>query len=194
MTLATGLFQVDTDRDAVVGSLSRHTEADYRARADSAAFSGRYRAARSPDERWTIGPLGSLAYTRLDRGDFTETGAGSVSLALGHEVTESLLTVLGAEITGQLSTSGGREVQPRLVVGWQHEFLDRRGDFTARFAGAAGGPFTVRGFTMDRDRALVGVDLVARAGAHWRLRAGYHALLGPSQSEHAVTAGAHWRW
>ena len=132
----------------------------------------------------TLTPFARLQGVTSTQAAFTETGAGSLNLAVAHQRTESLRTTLGGEIAGRIG-----DVTAKLRLGWVHEHADTARPVTASFAGAPGLPFTVQGAIARRDSALVGVALDTAIAAGTKLYLRYDGELGGGSDSHALTAG-----
>lgn len=106
---------------------------------------------------WTFSPTASVAYTRVNLNNFTETGS-MTPLNYPDQHQESLRTNLGANIS-YLAMINGMRVTPQVRISWQHEFLDNTQAMESRFASGNGPMFTVHGPHMDQNRALIGAGV-----------------------------------
>jgi outer membrane autotransporter protein len=144
-----------------------------------------------------VQPFASLAYSRLDRPGFRESGADSLDLEVDGETMESLVSTLGVRAIWDREW-GKTRVRPELRVGWAHQFLDGFGELTAHLAGAPGRSgyrdFTVRGPQTGRDAMVVGAGLTAEIGKSSRLFLSYDALVNGDRTDQAVVGGIRVTW
>jgi outer membrane autotransporter protein len=186
---------VETERQIRYGRVDRRAEADY----DADQFSAYLRAAYSLQaaDGSTVQPFASLAYSRLDRPGFRESGADSLNLEVDGETMESLVSTLGVRAIWDREW-GKTRVRPELRVGWAHQFLDGFGELTAHLAGAPGRSgyrdFTVRGPQTGRDAMVVGAGLTAEIGKSSRLFLSYDALVNGDRTDQAVVGGIRVTW
>lgn len=72
---------------------------------------------------WTLGPMLTLQYIRLQAGDYTETGAGALSLHIDRNTVKSILGSAGGQVSWRWEEDSIR-LLPRLWAAWRHEFAD----------------------------------------------------------------------
>jgi uncharacterized protein YhjY with autotransporter beta-barrel domain len=186
---------VDTDRQIRYGRVSRRAEAGYDADQFSAYLRGGYSFA-GPAES-TIQPYAALAYSRLDRQRFKESGAGSLDLEVDAQTMDSLVSTLGVRAMWDQQWGKAR-VRPELRVGWAHQFLDDYGETTASLAGASPRSgyrdFTARGPGIGRDALVIGAALMAEVGKSSRVFLSYDGLINGDRTENAIVGGIRIEW
>ena len=141
-----------------------------------------------------IEPLAGLSFVGLSRPAFTESGAGSLSLAADRENATKLASRLGATLSAPLPF-GDTVLRPWLRAFWAHDFLDTEGKLTAGFTGAtAPGTFDILSATPGRDRALVGLGAKLDISPLATVTIAYDGDWGRDASSHSIAAGATMRW
>ena len=139
-------------------------------------------------DQWTLSPMASIAYTRVNMNGFTETGS-MTPLNYPDQSQESLRSNLGVEIS-YAAQYGGMTITPQARLSWQHEFLDNPLSIDSRFASGNGSTFTVWGPDMKADRALISAGLSIQITPTLCAYAYYDGQLGNSRySSNSVTAG-----
>lgn len=139
----------------------------------------------------SLGPRLGLRYidTRID--GYTESGGGPLSLGVERQSARSLESTVGMEAATSL-TLGGAVLEPRLAIGWEHEFGDER-TVTVRLPGGASNSVTPGG--QGRDSLVLGAGLSAAVGPAVTAAIGYRAeLSGADGHDHAFTARVRMRF
>ena len=127
---------------------------------------------------WTISPTASLAYTRVNLDEFTETGSLS-PLQFPDQHQESLRSELGVNIS-YTAALGRIKVTPQVRLAWQHEFLDSTQTMDSRLVSGNGQIFTVSGPQMDRDRAMIGAGVNVQITPTFSVYGYYDGQIGSS--------------
>jgi uncharacterized protein with beta-barrel porin domain len=115
---------------------------------------------------FTVSPVATLSYRRLEVDGFTETGAQGLDLRFGDQETDSLLTSLGGDAVFRMSTGFG-VVSPFLHAAWEYEFLDDSRTIDANyrvdpFIGTARSPvIRIHTDSPDRSRLRLGAGATA---------------------------------
>jgi len=111
--------------------------------------------------RASITPLASLAYSHLNVGSYSETGASGANLAVESQSVDSVRSGLGAKAGATIVKTAEWEVKPSLKAVWVHEFSRDAVDATARFA-AGSTSFVTSGAKPAAEAAVLGasVDVV----------------------------------
>ncbi|MEJ0067434.1 MAG: autotransporter outer membrane beta-barrel domain-containing protein [Pseudomonadota bacterium] len=113
-------------------------------------------------ERIVATPFVGLQAITLDQAAFTETGAGSLDLAVRGQSVSTVRSQLGTRLSRDIDIGEGKVLNVGLKIGWAHELSDTGATTTARFAGTSGTSFAVQGARHDRDSALVGIGVAAK--------------------------------
>src|SRR5581483_353705 len=95
-------------------------------------------------------PRAEVSYFHIGQSGFTETGAGSLDLAVSPADLDALYTRVGVTVVKPVML-GDTALVPELRAAWLHNLLDNYGQFNAAFAGAPGASFTQLGAPMGRD-------------------------------------------
>ena len=141
---------------------------------------------------WTITPMASAAYTRVNLDSFTETGSLS-PLTFPEQNQDSLRSELGVKISYSATLNNGMVLTPQVRLAWQHEFLDSTQSINSGFVSVPGTTFTSFGPDIDRDRALLSAGLNLQVTPTVNVYAYYDGQLGSSNSNfNSVTAGVRW--
>ena len=189
--LGAGRSDYESERRLAFGALARRAEGE----ADGHEISARLGAGYRLDHgAWQVTPRASLAYVRLHRDGFAETGAGAAGLEVGAETVESVQGRLGLAVARPFATAAGLAVTPAAALTWRHEFGDTERVVDAAFAGAPDIGFRVAGADAARDTAelALGVSATTGGGTTWQL--GYGASLGGGEAAHALRAGLRLSW
>jgi outer membrane autotransporter protein len=145
----------DSHRKMSVGSTYLKARSSHSGDLISGSSSVRYDISRSA---WTFGPLASIQYMWLDENGFTEKGAGGANLIVSGRTTESLISELGVRVSRTIETDRGSYI-PAARIGWLHDFDIGDRSITSAYTGAPATPFSVDGQKVDRNGALIGIDL-----------------------------------
>ena len=112
---------------------------------------------------WGIfSPFAGLDYDRMMIDGFSESGAGTLDLAVAPQTAESLRSNVGLKYSQKMATEA-RVYVPYVSLGWRHEFDNQSRPITAQFAGA-GNPFTVATGDVSRDGTVLGAGLTVGLG------------------------------
>ncbi|EWY37595.1 hypothetical protein N825_17390 [Skermanella stibiiresistens SB22] len=136
-----------------------------------------------------VEPAVSVRYDRIARDGFSESGAGSLGLAVGAMDLDTLRTGLGIRASKRFDLDC-MVVEPEFGVRWDHDFLDRAADGRAALAGV---PFTVAGAKAGRDAAVLSTRVVAHLENRLDAFAGYEVELRDAATAQTVSAGLRYR-
>ncbi len=111
---------------------------------------------------WTLIPMASLAYTYSNFNSYAESGAGAASLNVGSMETNSLRSTISLQVLYTLQLSQSVALQPGLLIGWRHEFLNGPQGITSSLQGAGPGQsFTITTEPPSKDTGIFGGSLQA---------------------------------
>ena len=111
---------------------------------------------------WTLIPMTSLAYTYSNFNSYAESGAGVASLNVGSMETNSLRSTISLQVLYTLQLSQSVALQPGLLIGWRHEFLNGPQGITSSLQGAGPGQsFTITTEPPSKDTGIFGGSLQA---------------------------------
>ena len=148
-----GEAEFETDRYTVFGGAGSTARADYDADYGHAALTALYRGAFVGSDlplTWT--PYAGIAWTGIDTGSFTETGAGAGNLTTDGVRYDAWSGYAGVRLAATYKL-GGQALVPFVDVGLRHIFTDTAP--TAEFRLESGAPFAIEGLGLDRDAAEV---------------------------------------
>jgi outer membrane autotransporter protein len=104
---------------------------------------------------WTLGPIGSLQYTKVDINGFQETGSLSPE-SFGNQGQDSLMSNLGAQLAADLPLNRNATLVPVVNATWLKEYDNQGGVIDSSVGGT---PFTVQGSQIGQDGIQVGAGL-----------------------------------
>jgi outer membrane autotransporter protein len=139
--------------------------------------------------RFSVIPLASLTWNRLNVDSYAETGGGGASLAYAAFTTTSLKSGIGARFT---TVDAINHWRPELHVLWNHEFRDRRVDTSASYAG--GTPFVTPGMTIRADAVNLGGGLTYAYSASKSVNLAYDYEARPGYASNAVKLTGRWEF
>ena len=185
---------VDTSRDIVVGAIRRQARADYNTDLITAQIGTQVAlpAAYRPFGL-AIEPFAAVRADRIMQEDFEETGADSVDLNVDSETTVSLRSFAGVSVSKPIATMGGIALTPNAHASWEHEYLDKSGDLSARFSGG-GAPLSIKGVETARDRANIGASLTVNTSPNSAFYATYNARISKDETAHSLFGGFRLVW
>lgn len=102
-----------------------------------------------------ITPLASLQYSRVNVGNFNETGAGDLNLNVRARSNDFLESGLGVKVSRPF-TSGTVTIRPQVHARWLHQFGDSTMTQTASFGLEGSSSFQTPGFSSSRNTLNVG--------------------------------------
>ena len=136
----------------------------------------------------TLGPTGSLQYTRAEIDGYTETGSNPFNLTVGAQDLSSLQGSLGARLRGSFAGDWGR-LLPELRLAWVHEFDNDPTTVTSQLSGGTI-PFVTTSDDPIRDWVAVGGEVALRLSGSTSLFAAYDAQVSFNRENLAQTLNA----
>ncbi|MBT7950975.1 MAG: autotransporter domain-containing protein [Gammaproteobacteria bacterium] len=129
-------------RNIAFGALNRTALADY----DSNQFIAQATYGRDIrlDNDIIINPYVGLEYVNLDTEDYTETGAGTLNLAVASADTSALKSTVGVSIRKAFESGEDYTIMPEAHIGWRYDFLDEAQTNSSNFTGG-GTAFNTQG-------------------------------------------------
>ncbi len=143
----------------------------------------------------TATPEVGVQYTHVNRGSYTESGAGIFDTSVAEQDNDSFRTHLGAKLDASFDLGPNLKWIPEVRAAWYHECLDTNQQVATSLVGApAFGSFNVSTQQVDRDYALVGVGLNSVFTGFQNVPIGmflnYDVQVGQSQYiQHSITGG-----
>ena len=184
--LAFGAADVHTSRRVMFGGIDRTAEASYWAQTVDLEAEVSRPFDIGDDTR--LAPLATLSAGWMGHGATTETGAGSLNLAVASENQGWFDTGLGVSLSRRFVAANGIDgmVEARLV--WEHGFgstVPRQG---LAFAGSPTA-FSVAGPDQGSDRLRLGLSLGVKVGPRADFRASYDGMFSAAAQDHRANVG-----
>jgi autotransporter-associated beta strand protein len=135
---------------------------------------------------WTIGPVASVQYSRVEIDSFAERGALG-AMRFDSQGQDSVKSAVGLKAS-YTKRVGGVVLRPEIRAQWQHEYLDDRSSIDAGFSSSSS--FTVHGPQIGRDALLVDVGASVQLTDRTAIFSYYTGELGrENYTVHSVNAG-----
>ena len=109
----------------------------------------------------------------LREGAYNETGGVGIGLSLKPQDQQSVRSFAGVVGQGTYSWNNGN-LQPQLLVGWSHEFMNGPATIDGSFESAPGSPFHLVGPTVEPNRIIGGASFAYILG-NWSAGVNYDA-------------------
>jgi uncharacterized protein YhjY with autotransporter beta-barrel domain len=109
----------------------------------------------------------------LRDGAYNETGGGGIGLSLKPQDQQSVRSFAGVVGQGSYSWNNGN-LQPQLLVGWSHDFMNSPATIDGSFESAPGSPFHLVGPTVEPNRIIGGASFAYILG-NWSAGVNYDA-------------------
>jgi len=104
---------------------------------------------------------------------YNENGAGGIGLSLGQNNQKSVRSFAGLLGQGTYAWDNGN-LQPQLLVGWSHEFLNTPATIDGSFESTPGSPFHLVGPTLEPNKIIGGASFAYVVG-NWAAGFNYDA-------------------
>jgi len=145
----------------------------------------------SAPQKFTVTPLASLQYSRVNIDGYTETDAGDIDLQVQPQGYDFVESGLGTKVERDFSYHGWMFV-PEVHAEWLYELNNPALDETAKFTAAVSPSFTTPGLKTDPDMFHMGAGLTVLSCAcsttKMSLEAGYdYYWTNDSYSVHEIT-------
>jgi autotransporter-associated beta strand protein len=128
-------------------------------------------------EELSITPYVGITYTHAHFDAFTESGSGSLDLAMDGGHYNSLRSKLGFDIDWKMPTESAK-LTLGVGLAWEHELLDDSASLKGGFATAGAGRFEGEAPTLSRDLLSVGPQMILAFGDGNQIRLGYRYQYG----------------
>jgi len=178
----------DTTRKVVVGAINRTAMGDFNGMQYGAKVGGGYDFEMGGG--WTFTPTASLQATHLSLDSYTETGAGSLNLAVKSQDYNSVQSGLGVKETYVVDAGDdGGKLTASVHAIWLYDVKSVRQESTSSYTGG-GGSFVTEGPKPARNAANLGVALDYDLGTGFSVAATYDAEIKDEYLSHSATATA----
>lgn len=144
-------------------------------------------------EHEVLSPFATLSYDRLMLGPFTESGAGSLDLALASQRVESARSALGFKVSRRYKPEWC-DLVPYASVAWQHEYVNQSRPISAQLASGGSNWFTVRTADVSRETALLGAGTAFDWTPDFSMRLTYEAALSADFNSNTFSGSMRWRF
>ena len=141
-------------RPIVFGAINRVAKADYDGQVYTGFFDLGYVI---PLDRLNVTPIGSLTYSHLDIGKYTETEAGSLNLAVDSQSYDMLQSGIGLKVDTTMENASGKWV-PEAHFKWLYDFVGDQAATTSTFTGG-GASFDTNGLDPAQSSYNVGAGV-----------------------------------
>ncbi len=121
----------------------------------------------------------------LREGSYSEQGAGAADLSVGTQDRRSARAFAGVIAQGTFAWDAGL-IQPQLLLGWSHDFLNNPGAINATFSGAPNSPFQLTGPGVSANRLVGGLGMGYAVG-NWSASINYDASLSTGSVVQSAT-------
>jgi autotransporter-associated beta strand protein len=177
---------IESTRRVGIGGQDQTLSANYAANSIEGNLEAAYLFPVS--ESLSLEPFARIGLQRLRIGGFDETG-GSAALTTGASTWNHAVSTAGL----RLSLAATERVSFSADLGWQHVFGNLVPAATYAFREGGSG-FSVHGAPMNRDEALVGLDLGVRVTEGASFHLGYNGAFGKRGQSHGGMAMIEVRW
>jgi uncharacterized protein with beta-barrel porin domain len=109
----------------------------------------------------------------LREGTYNEVGGGGVGLTLKSQNQQSVRSFAGVVGQGLYAWNSGN-IQPQLLVGWSHEFMNSPATIDGSFEATPGSPFHLVGPTVEPNKIVGGASFAYIVG-NWAAGFNYDA-------------------
>ncbi|MBP0596206.1 autotransporter domain-containing protein [Paraburkholderia sp. LEh10] len=140
-----------------------------------------------------LSPFAGFEAQYVDLPGTTETGAGSVNLAVQSASGSAVRSLLGAQWHRAIDWLG-HQWRVDATAAWAHEYGALTRAMGASFAGAPNTGFTVHGSGLARDAAQIELGTRVSLGRSAHLLVRYDGEFGGGSTSHAGSAGLDYRW
>ncbi len=168
--LSVGLNDYTGTRHIAFPGFDRTAHAGYNGEEYTGLLNAGY---RSYVEGFTVTPLASLQYSRINLDSYGETGAGAVDLNVHSQSYDFLESGLGVKVSRDFASEAGTFV-PEVHFKWLRALNNPKLQNTAAFAVPGSPTFTTPGLKTADDTLDAGLSVTLLSnGRKWAVEAGY---------------------
>jgi autotransporter-associated beta strand protein len=147
---------------------------------DTNLFSAQGRASyRYYDPYYTLQPIVGVLYQRVNQTSFTEVGDPGFALNVTTSRYSSLRSQIGAEFDFTLKYG---QIEPFIYIGWEHEFKNQNGTFSASFIDGSG-EFNIAGCNLGSNTLVLQTGLVRMERTNWELSLSFEGRYSSGYSQ-----------
>ena len=195
-------LQYQSERKIAFGGINRTASANWSGNGFVTAIGAEYDWIISSDKQSRsavrLKPSTYLAYALHSQGDITESGAGSLDLAIAGQSTDSLLYGLGLTLETPIVTAKNSRLIPRLSLGYEYDFNGNSNggqQINSSFATVpALGSVTVIGQNRGANALDLGLSLEYESSATLSVYAGIGGAFWSNGNELSYGGGVRLRW
>ncbi|MDR1037314.1 MAG: autotransporter domain-containing protein, partial [Deltaproteobacteria bacterium] len=177
---------IDSTRRVFMGTAAQTLEASYSARSFAGDLEVAYRFPVTGS--LSLEPYARIGVQRIRFGGFAERGGSAALTSLGESWSHAVSTA-GL----RLLLAGNDRVSFSADLGWQHTFGNLAPSATYAFREGGSG-FTVTGSPMNRNEALVGLELGINVTDSVSFQLGYNGSFGSRGQSHGGNAMVEVKW
>ena len=168
VNLGQGTFH--SRRTIAAGTLGRVANADWSSYVAAGGFTTGYIIDVG---RFQVIPQIALDGLYLREGTYNEAGGGGIGLSLKQRNQQSVRSFAGVVGQGTYSWDSGN-LQPQLLVGWSHDFMNSPATIDGSFEATPGSPFHLVGPTLEPNKIIGGASFAYVQG-NWSAGINYDA-------------------
>ena len=142
------------------------------------------------DAQWNITPIAGLSYSHSIIGDYTETGAGDLSLNVKSQNYDQLLSNLGVRIDARPNSIFGKWV-PEVHFRWLYDFIGDPVATTSTFTGG-GSTFDTKGLDPEQSIYNFGTGLTFYSKGNVSITGVYDYKFGTDYESHTGLGTIRW--
>ena len=188
-----GDLSIDTNRDITFGALDRTAHAKHDGDVAYAHIKAGY--SFHLDDGWFAIPNVGFTWANVKQGHVTETGAGSVSLDIDRQGTDSLRLETNLVVTKAFMVGNSRSAAlvPYVRIGMSHELENNLRPITSRFVGQSAS-FTVWGEPGANTVFTFGLGVNWVISSTWSVFFDFSSELGGDYTNHIINGGVRFRF
>jgi outer membrane autotransporter protein len=195
-------LRYESERKIAFGGINRTASASWSGNGFVTAIGAEYDWIISSDKQSRsavrLKPSTFLAYALHSQGDITESGAGSLDLAIAGQSTDSLLYGLGLTLETPIITAKNSRLIPRLSLGYEYNFNGNSNggqQISSSFVTEpALGSVTVLGQNRGANALDLGLSLEYESSATLSVYAGIGGAFWSNGNELSYGGGVRLRW
>ena len=144
--------------------------------------------------QFNVEPSVAVAYDRVTRDSFSESGAGTLGLNVGSGSLDSLRFSVGARAATLIDLGNGFVARPTAQARFEEHALNELPTTTLAFIGAPTVPFVIDGVKPGRQSGLFDAGVTVGNGSGIALFASYTAEVRTHETTQAVVGGLRITW
>ena len=180
----------ETSRRLTFGGLDRTAKGEYDSNQYMVMIGGG--APISLQGNSFLTPMGSLSYTQVSSENYTETGAGDLSMRVDTDSVNAFVGSLGARFHTEIQQRAGGRLVPSANLGLSYDFSGDEATVTGTYTGG-GAAFKVKGIEVEKFAGNAGLGIAYDDGI-WSIGANYDAEFKSDYTGHSATLDARFKF